>query len=342
MLSAGTNITVGSDRLFPISVEDFYHRIRCPKPAIDSLVRQLRTIRLIDDKRYQALKRTLPYVVCGTFTPPMRKIENFGCTEFFILDLDHLMPNSIDINELRERLKDDELVHMCFASPGGDGLKVMFRLKKPCYDAGLYSLFYRAFAQRWASANGLEQVADTRTCDVARACFVSVDDKAWHNPDSIAVDVADYIDVDNPQALSDEFHRQHSGMEQGAQETRLETEATSLDPDDDVMARIRAQLSAREVKSAPQPQVYVPQEVERVLGGIIKEIEDIGVEVSEVREIQYGKKIIMRSNLRKAELNLFYGQRGFTVVESPRRGTSAELNALMARLVRQHLARFSA
>ena len=34
--------------------------------------------------------------------------------------------------------------------------------------------------------------------------------------------------------------------------------------------------------------------------------------------------------LKKAEVNLFYGKRGFTVVKSPRSGTDATLNGLLA------------
>jgi hypothetical protein len=40
---------------------------------------------------------------------------------------------------------------------------------------------------------------------------------------------------------------------------------------------------------------------------------------------------------KEAETNLYYGKRGFSVVETPRSGTDAELNALMADMVRTYV-----
>lgn len=37
--------------------------------------------------------------------------------------------------------------------------------------------------------------------------------------------------------------------------------------------------------------------------------------------------------MKQAEVNLFYGKRGFSVVQSPRTGTNADLNQLMANLI---------
>ena len=37
--------------------------------------------------------------------------------------------------------------------------------------------------------------------------------------------------------------------------------------------------------------------------------------------------------MKQAEINLFFGKKGFSVVQSPRTGTNAELNQLMADLI---------
>ena len=42
--------------------------------------------------------------------------------------------------------------------------------------------------------------------------------------------------------------------------------------------------------------------------------------------------------LKQAEVNLFYGKRGFSVIQSPRTGTNPELNVLMVDLIKQYLA----
>ena len=59
--------------------------------------------------------------------------------------------------------------------------------------------------------------------------------------------------------------------------------------------------------------------------------------VNDVMDINYGKKLQLSLGRRSAELNLFYGKRGFTVVQSPKRGTSSELNQTAAELVECYL-----
>ena len=89
-------------------------------------------------------------------------------------------------------------VVLSFLSPSEDGLKVFFKLKERCYDSGLYSLFYKAFLLEFSKQYVLHQVIDTRTSDVTRACFVSVDPDAYYNPDAVQVDIRAFIDMDNP------------------------------------------------------------------------------------------------------------------------------------------------
>ena len=62
-------------------------------------------------------------------------------------------------------------------------------------------------------------------------------------------------------------------------------------------------------------------------------VEETGVQLYEIINIQYGKKMRFRAGMKLGEINLFYGKNGFSVVQSPRCGTSAEFNELMAQLV---------
>lgn len=39
------------------------------------------------------------------------------------------------------------------------------------------------------------------TCDVSRACFISIDADAYYNPSAQCVNMYDYASPDNPQAL---------------------------------------------------------------------------------------------------------------------------------------------
>ena len=185
----GTNIQSPADPLRKVQESYLYHSLANPKPGLLSAIQQLRIVYSIDASRYAQLKRRLPYIVCGMFNPPYRRTENFAYTESFILDLDHLSAKKIDMKALRAKIIADSRVTMCFASPSKDGLKVMFRLKNRCYDSGLYKIFYKAFATAFAQGLNIDQVIDASTCDVARACFVSVDADAYYNDTAASVDL---------------------------------------------------------------------------------------------------------------------------------------------------------
>lgn len=137
------------------------------------------------------------------FNPPYRRTENFAYTEYFILDFDHLCEKGKDLRVVREKIQSDNRVVMCFLSPGEDGFKVLFRLKERCYDAGLYSIFYRLFLKDFSSLYGLEQVVNERTSDVCRACFISIDKEAFYNPCAECVNMDSYLDKDDVCELID-------------------------------------------------------------------------------------------------------------------------------------------
>lgn len=332
MISTGENITSGADMLRKVTVKYVYDALRNPRPQLLSAIRQLRIVREIDGKQYSLLKRQLPYLVCGMFNPSYRKTENFAYTEYFIVDIDHLSDKGLSLQSTRARLEKDSRVMLSFVSPGEDGLKVLFKLKERCYDSGVYPLFYKAFLMKFSEQYALQQVIDTRTCDVARACFVSVDPDAYYNPDADAVDMGAFLDADNPSALF-ELKKQQDWMLKECVSSSSQGDNTEISPDPDrqAMDRIRQLLNPKAKKEkAP---VFVPKELSEMMSLLQPYIEQTGVVISEVINIQYGKKIRFTMGLKQAEVNLFFGKKGFSVVRSPRTGTNAELNDLMANLV---------
>lgn len=337
-ISTGNNIKAAGDPLQPMSIDEFYEMLVHPQESLSAQIRQLQTVRFLDEKLYKEAKKTLPYLVCGSFNPNFRRIENFAYTDCFVIDLDNLMENGFSVEGVKELVKTDERVALAFVSPGGNGLKLLFSLKERCYDPGLYSLFYKKFVLDFALQHGLRSVVDTRTSDVARACFLSVDTDAYRNDEALAVDLNAIINTENLDALfavKREIKEEAKAANQEA--NKEDAPKDPKDPDAEVLARIRAKLNANGRVERPQQQVYVPEELERAIDGIRQTVEDIGIEMKEVKDIQYGKKLVMRSSLRTAEVNVFFGHKGFSVVESPRRGTSPELNNLMSRIIKQHL-----
>lgn len=342
MIYAGKQITSSADQLQKVSVEHLYNSIRRPKEDIEAKVRQLRVIAGIDKKRYSALKRELPYVVCGCFNPAFRRTENFAYIEYFIVDIDHISMKNETVGKLRAEIEKDCRVLLSFLSPGEDGLKLLFKLKERCYDSGIYSLFYKIFVREFAKTYHLEQVIDAKTCDVCRACFISVDPDIYYNPDADPVDLKSFVNEETDYALYDEKRRvEREIREDGALANCIDAPASvdetdapmaNKEPDDDTIAKIKGILNLGKPMAQKAP-VHVPEQLNDIIGDLKRHIEATGVQVTEIINISYGKKIRMRLGLKQAETNVFYGKKGYTVVISPRQGTNVELNELMKQLI---------
>lgn len=336
MISLGNNIQSATDELVKIPVRQLFDMVRNPHPALSARLRQLRIVRQFNPAQYAAVKRQLPYVVCALFNPPYRRTDHFAYAEYFIIDIDHLSEKGIDLTSLRSRLTADSRVHLCFLSPSGDGLKVLMMLSERCYDAGLYKVFYRLFATRFSAQYGLQQVLDARTCDVARACFVSDDPNAYFNPHPTPVNMKEYIDAEGDicQALELKNTVEKQEKEQAATLPVAKVKGT---PDSDALAIIRSTLNPQSKLNKKKAPAYVPQELENIMEHLTAHILSKGITVTEVRSINYGKKLRFKLGTKQAEINLFYGKRGFSVVQSPRTGTDAEMNALMADLIEAYI-----
>ena len=99
------------------------------------------------------------------------------------------------------------------------------------------------------------------------------------------------------------------------------------------MDKIRQLLNMRPRKEVVEKDIYVPEILNNLEESLKDYVNQIGFHITEVLNIQYGKKIRAELGLKKAEVNLFYGKRGFSVVISPRTGTDESLNGLLAEAV---------
>ena len=113
------------------------------------------------------------------------------------------------------------------------------------------------------------------------------------------------------------------------------TEPRLKDPDAEVLQRIKQQLNKDKATPKPAPEAFVPERLNELVEPLKQHIQQTGLVVTEIANIQYAKKIKVRMGQKDAEVNLFYGKRGFSVVISPRRGTNEELNEVVAKLIEQ-------
>lgn len=339
LVSAGKCIVDSSTPLQKMPIEHLVHSLRSPKAEIDSQIRQLRLVRDLDQKRYNQLKRYLPFFVCASFNPPYRRAENFSGTSFFLIDIDKLTRKGFVVDALKNKLKADARVFLIFISPSEDGLKVMFRLSEPCRDSGVYSLFYRAFASRFSEEYGLQQVIDTVTCDVTRACFVSCDSDAYYNPDAEPIDINDYLDFSDAQSIADlRFSLDRKECELAEVREVCDSEERSSDPDDETIEAIKQKLKLRsKPKPMLKPEPFAPEELRTIVGDLVKYIEDNGLKVDEVVSIAYGRKFWMSVGTKRAQVVLYYGKRGFSVVIPPCSITDVSLNEVAVEIINSFL-----
>lgn len=339
MLSVGANVKSVSEPLKKIPVEYLYNALRNPKLEMASKISQLRIVRQLNAEQYAKLKQQLPYFVCAAFNPPFRKTENFAYTEHFVIDIDHIGDKGLSVSELKNRIMADSRTLLCFLSPGQDGLKVVMKLKEKCFDPGIYSVFYKKFVYEYSLAYDLQQVVDSKTSDVARACFMSVDPEAYYNPDAEAVDMNAFIPAEDPAELLRFRKEVDDSVAElaGTVTPQAPQVAKNSDPDEDSMAKIRELLAMRPKRAPKEKTVFVPEVLNEIVDNLVASVNEVGLDVYEILNIQYGKKIRARLGLRKAEVNLFYGHRGFSVVLSPKTGTDAKLNQLLADAVNSYL-----
>lgn len=335
MISLGKNVRDSADTLARVTVQQLYDDIRNPSDELASLLGRLRIIREMDAAQYRMMKTSLPYFVCAAFNPPHRKTDNFAYTEYFIIDIDHISDKGLLLDDVRSAIKSDPRTVLCYTSPSGDGLKVLLRLAERCYDASLYKTFYKLFLAKYSVQHGLQQVVDSKTCDVCRACFLSFDLNAYYNAEAEPVRLEDYIDAEANISLA--LDLKHEADQASKQAEAPKEKRDDVDPSKDVIARIKARLEHKDVVYLPKPPVFVPEILDRLMDKLRSFLQDYECEVIDVSNIQYGKKLKLHVAGRRAEINLFYGKRGFSVVQSPKTGTDREANEVAASVVQEFL-----
>ena len=320
MLQFGLHITQPNDSLQKISVERIYQAIRHPKPQLAQQISRLRLVRTMDDRQYSRLKKQLPYFVCGNFHPPIRRKEHFSAIKYFMVDLDHFEEAGKNRLEVMQKLQEDPRVVMLFTSPGGDGLKLMFELQEKCFDSGLYSLFYKSFIQSLAAQHQLEKVIDTATHDVTRACFLSVDERAYLNPIVEPVALEAFFNPTDPDAQH-RVEKEHKSLEEKAPDQDKKEERPLSD---EVLLEIKKKLNPN-FRPKKKRNIYVPPELEDIMPEVEKKLSEVNMSLAGSESINYGKKLKVAAGQHWAEVNVFFGKRGFSVVKTTKSGSNPEL-----------------
>ena len=316
----GLQITGKNDPLTKISLSNLMLKIKNPKLPFIQKITQLRITKQIDIVKYKELKKDLPYFTCALFHPNIRIKQNFAAINCFVLDLDNLSKYpTIDITQLKHQFKQNNTILSFFISPGADGLKLIFKLKQPCKDAAHFSAFYKTFALNFAKEYNLDNVVDYSTSDVTRACFVSFDPDAYYNPNATPID----LDLMLPaQSL---FTSQFKATQKTfGQNKQLAIKQDKQELTHDSLLKIKQSLNIK-VKLANQKTYYSPPEIDKIIDLLPPLFLPHQIFIEQILPIHYGKKLKLICGLYWAEINVFFGKNGYSVVKTPKNGSNFDL-----------------
>jgi hypothetical protein len=328
MIFKGNSIMQIEDSLIEIPIGTMLNEIGNPTEDFRRTIEKLRITRTIDERQYKLAKRTLPYFVCSRFHPLIRRKENFVSIEYFVLDIDHLFRSDMDILQLKDQMRKDSRILSYFVSPSGDGIKVVFRLSMKCLDSGMFAAFYKLFAKEFGLKYNCMDAIDLKTFDVTRACFMSVDEDLHINLNANAVELDKYVNVNDGDVIIDELKEVEKLFESYKQ-----SEVEKEELNEDVIQLIKERLNPKLAIIKEAKAYYVPAELDVMIPFLEQELLKFEMQLQEVSSIQYGKKMKISAGKYWAEINLFFGKRGYSIVKTTKSGSHSELGDLAVKVL---------
>ena len=319
-LFTGKNVLQSStDVLEPSSLREIFEQINQPDQSLIELTGRLMQIKSIDENAYHAQKVKLPYFIGARFHENLRHNKNFISIHWMVVDLDKCFDSLDKEIEMKEMFQKDNRIALLFTSPSNEGLKLVFKLKEPITDSALYVNLYKAFTAELARHYKIEKYLDFKTFDVTRVCFLNADAGAYMNENATGIDWKNYL------SKYDLLNRNEPSKEENKEvEDKQEL-------DDDIYAEILKKLNPKTPKR--KKIIFVPEALNSIIQPITNLAVKTGLEVEGVRDINYGKKITFKKNHHFAEINVFYGKNGFTIVISPKRGHHPGLSEVAKALI---------
>lgn len=284
-------------------------------------LRRLHNIRRLDVNAYRRAKTVLPFICGATFTGGMRKAEHFVDIRSFVLDFDNCSDTVEGLQELKKTLSQRTDLWFCYISPSSKGLKAGFRLQYPITDVKGYADFYKTFALHIARSLSLTDKIDLNCHDVSRVSFLSYDQQVYYNHQAESV---------NPDAYVVPLFSKEEPMDEATKQDEPVNRAVAT-PDryKDILKILNPRFHQTKEKPAP----FVPEMLEHIQPIIREAVAAYEIKVQEIIPIQYGLKFRFLHGIHFAELNIFYGKKGFSVIISPKRDTHPELNDVVYKLV---------
>ena len=321
LLSSGQQITSATDTLRAISLAEVATWVRTDT-ALQRQTERLRKLAQFDQNAYKTAKTSLPYVVGSVFANGIRRMDALAQATYFVLDLDHCTGLN---GQVPDAIRADLSIELAFVSPSGEGLKLFFRLLDACTDAKTFSAAYRNFAGDFGLRHGFVKSVDLRTSDVTRACFLAHDPTVYHNPDAMSVDWRLWLpnhtqggELGFGESDVSDFDRVVSARKPAVER-----------PINEVAYRDMLRTINPNTPSRREKQTFVPDELWTIEPAVRAICGQFSWELTEMTPLNYGLKVAVKQGFRRAEVNVCYGKKGFSVVRSPKTGTDPTLSNLL-------------
>ena len=345
-LYTGKNIQQShTEALQPINLETLANQIRSGSGGLQELCAQLATIYKMDKAAYGRHKLRLPFFCCAGFAQNLRHSKNFTSIEACVLDFDKAPNPGYVQQNIMPLLQSDERVALAFTSPSGRGAKAVLLFNQPVTNLHEYAMGYKNLTRSFAQQYGLEAYADFSTCDATRVCFLAYDPQVYYQPLAQPISWHQYLPPQKhptPPAAAQPDTASPSPSKNN--DTPIDTitpdtptskpSSNTLPPKlyEQVVKRLNPTAVTRQAR-----EVVVPEILEEVAIQAQAAIAAAGWQLKDIQNIQYGKKIAVAQGFVWAEVNIFYGKKGFSIVRTPKAGTNAALGQQLEQLLWQTL-----
>lgn len=149
----------------------------------------------------------------------------------------------------------------------------------------------------------------------------------YYNPNSEHVNISDYLYSYDYNYLTNNQNNNYSTIDEEDKYTNRENKQE--EPDNETITKIKEILQLKKIIHKANNPVYTPEILNSIESELRDFIQELGFSIKEIVNIQYGKKIKVQIGLKQAEVNLFYGKKGFSVVKSPNSGNDPELISIL-------------
>jgi len=312
------------------SVQAIFHKVKTGSGGLRDMIYNLQTIRTVSEENYHQAKRELPFFTLSVFHPPYRKTQNFAAANGMVIDIDNLNVQDAEFDRIRQRIRREPTTCMEFISPGHRGIKVILLFEYQMKDAALFSTFYKKYIYQWARRLDVLDVIDFSTHDAARATFFSYDPSVYFNPKAEKINATSWLDHHDPSIFeSDQKNTFQNPTDSPSPTDTKKEKKRKQDLKSETLLAIRNRLKKNKMdqpkKIHHDPNIYVPDEIESSLPKIEQQLKDFDIQLIETHPIQYGRKIKVGIPNAWAEVNVFYGKKGYSIVATTKRNSDQEL-----------------